>query len=81
MTRVPDILPCGSCRGEGGGAEARTAGGTSLASAILGSLSAITGESVRIGEDGELPTSGTGVRRPSCCSPTARTRAAAAATR
>jgi Ca-activated chloride channel family protein len=36
----------------------RTAGGTSLASAILGSLSAITGESVRIGEDGELPDIG-----------------------
>jgi Ca-activated chloride channel family protein len=33
----------------------RTAGGTSLASAILGSLSAITGESVMIGEDGDLP--------------------------
>jgi Ca-activated chloride channel family protein len=36
----------------------RTAGGTSLASAILGSLSAITGEPVRIGEDGELPDIG-----------------------
>jgi len=36
----------------------RTAGGTSLASAILGSLSAITGESVRIGEDGDLPDIG-----------------------
>ncbi|MET0740571.1 MAG: VWA domain-containing protein [Candidatus Nanopelagicales bacterium] len=36
----------------------RTAGGTSLASAILGSLSAITGESVRIDEDGDLPDIG-----------------------
>jgi Ca-activated chloride channel homolog len=36
----------------------RTAGGTSLASAILGSLSAITGQPVRIGEDGELPDIG-----------------------
>jgi Ca-activated chloride channel homolog len=36
----------------------RTAGGTSLASAILGSLSAITGEAVRIGEEGELPDIG-----------------------
>jgi Ca-activated chloride channel family protein len=36
----------------------RTAGGTSLASAILGSLSAITGEPVVIGEDGELPDIG-----------------------
>jgi Ca-activated chloride channel homolog len=36
----------------------RTAGGTSLASAILGSLSAITGSPVRIGEDGELPDIG-----------------------
>lgn len=36
----------------------RTAGGTSLASAILGSLSAITGEPVRIGENGELPDIG-----------------------
>ncbi len=36
----------------------RTAGGTSLASAILGSLSAITGTPVRIGEDGELPDIG-----------------------
>src|SRR3954449_2281066 len=36
----------------------RTAGGTSLASAILGSLSAITGQPVRIGEDGELPEIG-----------------------
>jgi Ca-activated chloride channel homolog len=37
----------------------RTAGGTSLAAAILGSLSAITGQPVRIGEDGELPDIGT----------------------
>jgi Ca-activated chloride channel family protein len=37
----------------------RTAGGTSLATAILGSLSAITGQPVRIGEDGELPDIGT----------------------
>ena len=36
----------------------RTAGGTSLTSAILGSLSAITGSPVRIGEDGELPDIG-----------------------
>jgi Ca-activated chloride channel family protein len=36
----------------------RTAGGTSLASAILGSLSVITGKPVRIGEDGELPDIG-----------------------
>ena len=36
----------------------RTAGGTSLASAILGSLSAITGKSVTIGEDGALPDLG-----------------------
>jgi Ca-activated chloride channel homolog len=36
----------------------RIAGGTSLASAILGSLSAISGEPVRIGEDGELPDIG-----------------------
>ena len=36
----------------------RTAGGTSLASAILGSLSAITGTPVRIGEDGHLPDIG-----------------------
>ncbi len=36
----------------------RTAGGTSLASAILGSLSTITGSPVRIGEDGELPDIG-----------------------
>jgi Ca-activated chloride channel family protein len=37
----------------------RTAGGTSLAAAILGSLSAITGQPVKIGEDGELPDIGT----------------------
>jgi Ca-activated chloride channel family protein len=36
----------------------RTAGGTSLAAAILGSLSAITGKSVTIGEDGALPEIG-----------------------
>ena len=36
----------------------RTSGGTSLAAAILGSLSAITGRSVTIGEDGELPDLG-----------------------
>jgi Ca-activated chloride channel homolog len=36
----------------------RIAGGTSLASAILGSLSAISGEPVRIGEHGELPDIG-----------------------
>ena len=36
----------------------RIAGGTSLASAILGSLSAITGKPVRIGEDGDLPDIG-----------------------
>ena len=36
----------------------RTSGGTSLAAAILGSLSAITGKSVTIGEDGELPDLG-----------------------
>ncbi len=36
----------------------RTSGGTSLASAILGSLSAITGKTVTIGEDGELPDLG-----------------------
>jgi Ca-activated chloride channel family protein len=36
----------------------RTAGGTSLASAILGSLSAITGSPVKIGEDGDLPEIG-----------------------
>ena len=36
----------------------RTSGGTSLAAAILGSLSAITDRSVTIGEDGELPDLG-----------------------
>ena len=36
----------------------RTSGGTSLASAILGSLSAITGKTVTIGEDGGLPDLG-----------------------
>ena len=36
----------------------RTSGGTSLAAAILGSLSAITGRSVTIGADGELPDLG-----------------------
>ena len=36
----------------------RTSGGTSLAAAILGSLSAITGKSVTIGEDGDLPEVG-----------------------
>ncbi len=36
----------------------RIAGGTSLASAILGSLSAITGETVTIGRDGDLPDLG-----------------------
>ena len=36
----------------------RIAGGTSLASAILGSLSAITGETVVIGKDGALPDLG-----------------------
>jgi Ca-activated chloride channel homolog len=36
----------------------RTAGGTSLASAILGSLSAITGTPVKIGESGDLPDIG-----------------------
>ncbi len=36
----------------------RTAGGTSLAAAILGSLSAITGKTVTIGEDGALPDLG-----------------------
>jgi len=36
----------------------RVAGGTSLASAILGSLSAITGKPVTIGKDGELPELG-----------------------
>jgi Ca-activated chloride channel family protein len=39
-------------------ARLRTSGGTSLASAILGSLSAITGTSVRIGDDGQLPDLG-----------------------
>jgi Ca-activated chloride channel family protein len=36
----------------------RTSGGTSLASAITGSLSAITGKSVTIGKDGALPDLG-----------------------
>lgn len=36
----------------------RTSGGTSLGSAILGSLSAITGKTVTIGRDGELPDLG-----------------------
>jgi Ca-activated chloride channel homolog len=36
----------------------RISGGTSLAAAILGSLSAITGKSVTIGEDGKLPDLG-----------------------
>jgi len=36
----------------------RTAGGTSLAAALLGALSAITGKSVTIGEDGALPDIG-----------------------
>jgi Ca-activated chloride channel family protein len=36
----------------------RTAGGTSLGSAILGSLSAITGKTVTVGRDGELPDLG-----------------------
>ena len=36
----------------------RISGGTSLAAAILGSLSAITGRSVTIGEDGQLPDIG-----------------------
>ena len=36
----------------------RLAGGTSLASAILGSLSAITGKPVTVGEDGALPDIG-----------------------
>lgn len=36
----------------------RTSGGTSLAPAILGSLSAITGKNVTIGEDGNLPDLG-----------------------
>jgi Ca-activated chloride channel family protein len=37
----------------------RISGGTSLAAAILGSLSAITGQTVTIGENGELPDLGT----------------------
>jgi len=37
----------------------RISGGTSLAAAILGSLSAITGQTVTIGEDGALPEVGT----------------------
>lgn len=36
----------------------RIAGGTSLSSAILGSLGAITGKTVTIGKDGELPDLG-----------------------
>jgi Ca-activated chloride channel family protein len=36
----------------------RTSGGTTLASAILGSLSAITGKTVTIGKDGQLPDLG-----------------------
>ncbi len=36
----------------------RTSGGTTLASAILGSLSAITGKTVTIGRDGALPDLG-----------------------
>ena len=36
----------------------RTSGGTSLAAAILGSLSAITGKTVTVGEDGALPDLG-----------------------
>jgi len=36
----------------------RTSGGTSLGSAVLGSLSAITGKTVTIGRDGELPDLG-----------------------
>ena len=36
----------------------RTSGGTSISAAILGSLSAITGKSVTIGEDGNLPDLG-----------------------
>jgi Ca-activated chloride channel family protein len=36
----------------------RTSGGTSLGAAILGSLSAITGKTVTIGEDGTLPELG-----------------------
>jgi Ca-activated chloride channel family protein len=37
----------------------RISGGTSLAAAILGSLSAITGQTVTIGENGQLPDLGT----------------------
>jgi Ca-activated chloride channel family protein len=51
----------------------RIAGGTSLASAILGSVSAITGETVTVGEDGTLPRLGYWDRPPSCSSPTVRT--------
>lgn len=36
----------------------RVAGGTSLASAILGSLTAVTGKTVTLGEDGALPDLG-----------------------
>jgi Ca-activated chloride channel family protein len=36
----------------------RTSGGTSLAAAILGSLSAVTGKTVSIGQDGALPDLG-----------------------
>jgi len=36
----------------------RTSGGTSLASAILGSMSAITGKTVTVGKDGALPDLG-----------------------
>src|SRR4029077_10587405 len=36
----------------------RTSGGTSLSAAILGSLRAITGKTVTIGEDGALPDLG-----------------------
>jgi Ca-activated chloride channel family protein len=36
----------------------RTSGGTSLASAILGSMSAITGKAVTVGKDGALPDLG-----------------------
>ncbi len=39
-------------------ANLRIAGGTSLAAAILGSLSAITGKTVTIGKDGNLPDLG-----------------------
>ena len=53
----------------------QTAGGTSLAAAILTSLSAITGRAVGDRpQDGSRPTSATGARRPSCCSPTGRIR-------